>query len=151
MLAEYIALLNIVEGFNEQSLVIKGWSITIGMAALIAMYSRASSENGSRLGVLLAAFATVPFYLTDVLWKTFQQPYAERLTAMEEFVRYAPGSAHPGPLQSWSEWGDSYDEDKVMDFLCAMMNLSVLMPHCVIFAVGLLLAIFFPPNRQGRY
>ena len=159
---EYFALLAIVENYNDQSLVIKGWSVTVGIAALIAAYSQPLSEGAGRVGVFVAALATLPFYLTDALWKTYQDAYAVRITAIEAQYRGPfnvdfglPQSwSDVGLLQSWSDWENAYDSyslQSIMNYLGALINPSVFMPHVFVLIVGIVLAAKFPPSQMRRY
>ncbi|MEQ8896509.1 MAG: hypothetical protein RID23_05420 [Roseovarius sp.] len=159
LMREYFELQAIYESYNAQSLTIKEWSVSIGIAALLAAYARPVSEAGGRAGVILAALVAVPFYLTDALWKSFQMAYLPRLQAIEGGFRDAAVGGEIAivqglvPLQGVASWSAAYGSDpvdadagKVDLFLEALTSHAVLLPHVVLLGLGLFMAVVFPPR-----
>jgi hypothetical protein len=70
------------ESYNQQSLTIKGWSVTIGLAAIIAIYSQQIGRLG-RAALWVASLSTIPFWLMDAYWKSFQNAYLDALVKLE--------------------------------------------------------------------
>jgi hypothetical protein len=143
---EYFVLQGVVESYNQQSLIIKGWSVTVGMAALIAAYALPVAEAAGRAGVVLAALAAVPFYLTDALWKSFQEAYYPRIRCIEDFLR-KPENDTPAALQISFNWNAKYEAEQAALFFDALTNAAVYLPHAFLFGVGLFMAFLLPPAR----
>jgi hypothetical protein len=140
--AEYLALFKVYESFNDQSLIIKGWSVTVGMAALIAAYAGRPTERPGAILVILAACSVLPFYLTDAVWKAIQAGYLVRLAELESAFR---SESMIGAFQMFTVWGDSFGLS-LASLWAAAINPTVFLPHLPIFLAGLLLAWFRPPN-----
>ena len=80
---EYYELLKIYEDYNRQALELKTWSVTVGIAALLAAISSPVPIKFKRLAFFVAAFFAIPFWLTESIWKTFQEAYLDRLLYLE--------------------------------------------------------------------
>lgn len=83
---EYNLIYGIYEGYGGQLIELKGWSVTVGLAALLAAYSKPVSKNG-RIAVLIAALSANPFWLTETLWKQFQNANLSRLKEIEKCAK----------------------------------------------------------------
>lgn len=143
--AEYLQLLQVYESYNDQSLIIKGWSITVGMAALVAAYARPSDRPGPMLAFVAAA-SVLPFYLTDALWKALQGGYEHRLLQIEEAVRMGTASV---PLQAMTVWNQEFYLG-LGEYWAAMTKTTVLLPHIPIFLAGIMLGLLWPPARGHK-
>jgi len=157
LLQEYLAIQKIYEGYNAQSLSIKEWSVSIGIASLLAAYAKPVAEMRGRAVVVLAALVSVPFYLTDALWKSYQAAYLPRLREIEAAFRDMAGD-QPAALQAIASWAKAYG-DGVADapaegaltlYLGAMANPAVLLPHAVLLVLGLVMAWAYPPHPPAR-
>jgi hypothetical protein len=94
---EYLLLQKFYEDFDGRIVTIKGWSATVGMAALGGGFYQ------SRFLWLFAAGAAVIFWLVEALWKSFQYMYAPRIQELETAFR----SDHfddVSPLQVYNSW-----------------------------------------------
>ncbi|PWJ15050.1 hypothetical protein [Jannaschia seohaensis] len=142
--SEYELLCQTYESFNAQSLEIKEWGVTIGVAALIAAYAAKPAERPGRPLVLLAAPAAQPFWITDALWKVVQTGYLARIGEIEAALREERPIA---ALQSFSTLAASAEGTFTpRAFWEARINPTVFLPHAPIFALGLLLALIYPPK-----
>lgn len=79
---EYEFLLNTYEGFNEFSFTLKGWSVTVALAAIFAVYSENLGAQG-RVLLWSAALCALPFWVLDAIWKIYQQAYLARIDYLE--------------------------------------------------------------------
>ncbi|MEM8538310.1 MAG: hypothetical protein AAGF56_10670, partial [Pseudomonadota bacterium] len=79
---EYEFLLNTYEGFNGLSFTLKGWSITVALAAILAVYSEKLGAQG-KVVLWSAALCALPFWGLDALWKLYQQAYLGRIKDLE--------------------------------------------------------------------
>lgn len=141
---EYKLLYTTYEGFNAQSLTLKSWSVTVGLAGIIAAYSGKAGRNG-RIAVGLAALSAIPFWVTDALWKSYQRANIGRLETLEP-LEGCEGGGVPAPfiMKSWDthyHWSD---------FLFLLHLPSVALPHVFTLCVGLLLAYRWPPGAPGK-
>ena len=145
LVQEYLFLLETYESYNDQSLIIKGWSASVGMAALLAVYAAKPAELSGRFMVLLAACSVLPFYMTDALWKALQSGYVFRLEELEKAIAAGGGSA----MQSFTTWEREFALTSVQ-YMEALRNPAVFLPHLPIVFAGSVLAQFYPPPQGGK-
>lgn len=144
---EYKLIYETYESYNEQFLILKGWSVTVGLAALIAAYTKPVSSAG-RIGVVIAALSAIPFWLTETFWKLFQKAYLPRLEKLEHCAD--TGSADCPPMQGVSSWQNSFDQYGLASWLDIAFLPHVILPHGAVFLLGLALAIKWPPTPDHR-
>src|SRR5690242_9755990 len=83
---EYFHLQKTVEDFDQRTLTIKAWSVTISMGGIATGFLNPTVH----ILPLLSALASLSFWMTEALWKEFQQCYYPRLRALERaFARGA--------------------------------------------------------------
>lgn len=152
LIKEYFWLQSTIEDFGSQPITIKGWSATVAFAALLALYAKGSI---GKVGVWLAAFAALPFWITDALWKTYQRAYQEQAEMIEALVSELNGveaaAAQFKTLQISRNWQAFYGDspwEKLANFCLAFIEPSVLFPHAPIILLGIVLAIFLPPKTS---
>jgi|ERR1700726_767113 len=127
---EYLLLQKFYEDFDSRLMAIKGWSATIGLAAIGAGFYQ------SRFLWLFAAGAAVVFWILEALWKSFQYMYAPRIAELEEAFR--TGSFTMAPLQIYTSWFEAFESDGFQ--LLARMRMGiVLFPHIVTLIAGVVL------------
>jgi len=119
-----------VESFDERALLIKGWSVTASLAGIGVALKEANPNL-----LLVASSSALLFWITEALWKSFQQAYYPRIRAIEDYMRSGGeielGS--PSILRSWSlAW-------RWHDFIRIMPWGHVCLPHAPIFLVGIIL------------
>lgn len=140
---EYELLYNTYESFNEQSLTLKSWSVTVGLAAIIAVYAEKVTLSG-RVAILIAAFSAIPFWITDAFWKSYQNGYVARLQALELIKDCT--NIPDYKLGIVTDWQLSYDW---FDWLSVLYWPSVALPHVFVLLAGLYLAWKHPPAAAG--
>jgi hypothetical protein len=130
---EYLHLQQAVEDFDQRGLTIKAWSVTTSMLGI-----GLSFQNGnSPVLCLLAAAASLSFWLTEASWKSFQQCYYPRLRAIEKAFR-EPDSQEK-PLQISTEWSKAFHADRLGRFFRVFFFLQVMLPHALIVVGGVLI------------
>jgi hypothetical protein len=75
---EYYALLDIVTGYDQRQMTIKGWSVTLSLAALLLGF-----QEGHYALFGLAAATAAAFWTMDVLLKRHQVRYYPRMRDIE--------------------------------------------------------------------
>jgi hypothetical protein len=143
---EYFFLQKTVEDFNSQAIEFKAWSASIGIAALLAAYTKPVAASG-RVGVMVAALAAIPFWVTESLWKLFQKAYEGRLRTIEMCLRGEDCQSFY-PLQVWTAWDISFKEAPVADWFSVAFDFHVIFPHVFLFATGIVLAVCWPPRAD---
>ena len=86
---EYFQLQQTVESFDQRALTIKAWSVTFSMAGVATAFT---NHNSSLL--LVAAIASLLFWLIEGHWKLFQQAYYPRIREIEALMA-GEQVAHP--------------------------------------------------------
>lgn len=128
LLEEYKLLQATVEKFDEKSLTIKTWSVTLSMAGIGVGFLESEPSI-----VLLSAASAFLFWIIEVLWKSFQQAFYSRLKQIEEFMKNPerfPDFSSPYVLKSWSiAW-------RRTNYLRIMFWPHVSLPHLFILLVG---------------
>ncbi|MBT9384624.1 hypothetical protein KM176_12200 [Pseudooceanicola sp. CBS1P-1] len=147
---EYTALYAVYEGYNDQFLTLKGWSVTVGLAALMGAYALPPERHG-RLAVLLAAFSALPFWLTEMFWRGYQ---AATMARLEEIERCMSGALFDrrlcSPYRILGAWQSAYRDHAVSFWLHNAWHPGVLLPHAVLLLAGLCLALWAPPGPPRR-
>jgi hypothetical protein len=92
---EYYALLNVVSNYDGWLLIVKGWSVTLSLAALGLAF-----QQGHYALFLLAAVTGAAFWLLDGLMKGYQYRYYVRMREIE-YTAYLINSVALG-----GEYGD---------------------------------------------
>lgn len=137
---EYELLYSTYERFNQQSLTLKGWSVTVGLAAIIAVYSEKVGQFG-RVAVVAAALSAIPFWVIDSFWKSYQTAFLSRLDYLEGIQDCSRIASHSfGIVSDWQlshEW---------FSWIGMLYMPNVALPHAFVLLFGLYLAWRYPPN-----
>lgn len=137
---EYELLYSTYESLGQQALTLKGWSVTVGLAAIITVYSSKASRAG-RVAVIAAALSAIPFWIIDAFWKSYQMAYLGRLGFLESVTNCSELDSHsPGIVSGWRldhQW---------FDWLTVLHMPNVALPHVFVLCLGLYLAWRHPPN-----
>jgi hypothetical protein len=102
LMAEYSALNDLVSGFDQRLLTIKGWGVTLGLASLGLGFQQ------EHYGLfLVAALSGLAFWILEATTKAHQMRLYPRLrdiecTAYELFRIDTPGGPVSAPLINWS-------------------------------------------------
>jgi hypothetical protein len=130
---EYLLLQKFYEDFDARIMTIKGWSATIGLAAIGTGFYQ------SRFLFLFASAAGLAFWTLDAIWKSFQYSYAPRIVAIETAFRNSDFSSIE-PLQIYSAWFASYHRTGPQ-FLKRMKMGIVFFPHIIPALAGVILFV----------
>jgi len=153
---EYYAVVGIVSAFDQRLMTIKGWSVTISLAALGFGFSR---SHYALFGV--AAVTGAVFYIIDILTKRHQLRYYPRMRDIEiaalelNQIELKSGKVLSAPRVDWT-WSlpaegskDSRDErpkQRTQETTREMLRKvpvmgNVILPHIVAIVLGILLCI----------
>ena len=139
--SEYEMLFGVYEAYNDQSLVLKGWSVTLSLAAIAAAYSEKVGTQG-RMVVWMSAAAAGVFWLLDAFWKSYQLVYLQMLEGSEQNWACTAGMDGPMIIQQWEAVYRSWH------FLTVLHYPSVFLPHVFVVVLGIGLALFYPPRSE---
>lgn len=131
---EYFHLQSEIESFDEKSLTIKAWSVSL--AGVIA---GSSSFSDNKLAILFAAFVSLMFWFIDGYWKTFQYANYHRVGYIEEYMRGERSDVQN--LQLTKSWSTSYRNGGLRRLMKIMLWPHVALPHGAMSV--LLLVVFF--------
>jgi hypothetical protein len=145
---EYYAVVGIVSAFDQRLMTIKGWSVTISLAALGFGFSRG---HYALFGV--AAVTGVVFWIIDILTKRHQLRYYPRMWDIEEAAAELnkvtiDGKDLYAPRVGWT-WSvpggrsqDLRNEQKIGEVLRKVPWMgNVMLPHVVAIVLGAALCI----------
>jgi hypothetical protein len=130
---EYLWIEDQIDRFDERSLKIKAWSITLSGVALGAGFNYDKPKL-----FLVAAMSALVFWYLEATWKYFQQALIDRVYYLEDFLNgRVTGYNGPGICKSFKnhfQWRVEYEK-----FPKLFMSRNVNLPHSVVFIAGLLL------------
>lgn len=140
---EYEFLLNTYEGFNSFSFTLKGWSVTAALAAIFAVYFEKLGAQGKVL-LWSAAACALFFWGLDGLWKLYQDAYIARIEDLEGIADCTKAEAHRYNINQ--SWENEFEKLKRSPSEWASAGLRTAFPHAFVLALGVLLAVRFPPG-----
>ncbi|MCW2526177.1 MAG: hypothetical protein JWM76_1037 [Pseudonocardiales bacterium] len=162
---EYYALLNVVSEFDGRQLTVKGWSVTLSLAALGVGFQQ---QHYALFG--LAAATALAFWYMDVLLKRFQLRYYSRMRDIEHAafqINSVPldgmgNVSAPRIDMSWSykgipgkpDWRTDPPERYTPEMIRRLLRRpyvmpQVLLPHVAAVVLGLALFIAAAANAPG--
>lgn len=137
---EYFLLQKTVDDFDQKALTIKAWSVTASMAAIVASVTIKAPDDPHHLApflCLLASVGSLAFWVTEALWKTFQQCYYSRIDRIEEFFQCPEEPI--APLQISAQFRTSLQQQITeWRFVRIMCLPHVMFPHVIVIAVGVI-------------
>ncbi|WP_107498545.1 hypothetical protein [Thalassobius sp. I31.1] len=149
---EYQLLYAVYEDFNGHFLTLKGWSVTIALAAIIAVYTEKLGAAGKTV-LWIAALSALPFWSLDAMWKAYQFSYINRLLELEAITDCMTRTEHAYGIVS--SWGEAFRGISLSEWV-RIVRLSAF-PHVFVLLIGITLAVRFPPqvpiekiSEQGR-
>ena len=96
---EYFYLQGAYERFDSAFFQIKGWSVTLGTAGLLAALNLKANQS---LAFLVIGGMSLAFWSMDITWKTFQRAHLPRIEALEAILRSdEPITEVPEVRASW--------------------------------------------------
>ncbi len=140
---EYEFLLNTYEGFNTFSFTLKGWSVTAALAAIFAVYFEKLEAQGKVL-LWSAALCALFFWGLDGLWKLYQDAYIPRIEYLESILDCSKEKSHNYSVNQ--SWVKEFKLLKLSPYDWVSAGLRTAFPHAFVLALGVLLAVRFPPG-----
>lgn len=130
--AEYFHLTSLIDSFDQKSLTIKAWSVTL--AGILA----GSGAFFDRPGMLwVGVFGSLMFWLVEGHWKAFQAAHYARIEKIEAHFRGEVDEI--APFQTAYSWEKSRRAGGLRELLRILRMRHVVLPHGVM-AVALLVA-----------
>lgn len=149
--AEYFKLQDVIESFDAKALQFKGWSVTVTLAAAASALIADKLSDRERMVVLaLAAFGSVAFWLSEAMWKQFQQAFYLRAKEIEK--AFAEGrESQLKPLQIGTSWSKAFHANKSWVFFRSATWPHTFMPHLAVtaFCLGLIVWLSAQPVKTG--
>lgn len=128
--AEYFHLTSLIDSFDQKSLTIKAWSVTL--AGILA----GSGAFFDRPGMLwVGVFGSLMFWLVEGHWKAFQAAHYARIEKIEAHFRGEVDEI--APFQTAYSWEKSRRAGGLRELLRILRMRHVVLPHGVM-AVALL-------------
>jgi hypothetical protein len=155
---EYLFLEKAVEDFDARALTIKAWSVTFSAAGLGLAYQ----QNNPKL-LLIASGSALVFWLTESVWKYHQRAFYPRLMAIEQWFASRVGARGFAPFQIMTNWRPEIYKRPASEraprtgwrSAAAISRLrvpffpGVMLPHVVVFAVGIILYAWAAPDERA--
>ncbi len=162
--AEYYAILDVIAGFDQRIMIVKGWSVTLSLAALGLGF-----QQGHYALFALASATGLAFWFVDTLLKWHQMRYYSRMRDLEvtsfhlnhltvgdirvsspRIDWYWGFSGRPGS----EDWRAADPRRRTPDEIYRMLRRApwmphVLLPHAVAVLIGLLLFVGAAANVPG--
>jgi hypothetical protein len=135
---EYLLLQKFYEDYDSRVVTIKGWSATIGLAAIGGGFYQSSYPW------LFASVVSLICWILESIWKSFQSMFGSRISLIEKAFRDDDFSAI-SPLQIYTSWFDTLKERGFHIFYFFKSGI-VVFPHAAIVLVGIVLFIL---NETG--
>jgi hypothetical protein len=158
---EYYAIFDIVSGFDQRLMTVKGWSVTLSLAGLGLGF-----QQGHYALFALAARTGLAFWYVDTLTKRHQMKYYPRMRDIEvaalqlNNVKIDDGRVISAPRVDWT-WGARHEPDwrdkpplpRTQANIDRMLRrapwmANVALPHVVAVIVGF--ALFIAARRCPR-
>ena len=121
---EYFEIMKIISNYDNILMIIKGWSITVGIA-LIGY----SLKYNKRSILFVCAFCALCFAFVDAKFKEYQTNYYDRMIIIEDCIRDKKDPDHDQeckPLYVHQSWVKANKKSSILD----QVNLSnIYMPH----------------------
>src|SRR5690349_13587542 len=130
---EYIMLQNFYEDIDSKGLTVKGWAITVALAAIgTGLFYR-------REVFLIGLFAALVFWYLEAYWRGLSHFFSARIQEIEQTFRSGKWQEEI-PLQVYSTWAKEYEKsgDQTLKY---MFKPAARLPHIAIAAINLLLYI----------
>lgn len=128
---EYMMLQGFYEDFDERCITIKGWSITVGLAALGAGFAY---NDVLFLGALLSGLL---FWYLEGYYRGLSYYFSQRIQEIEIHIRSREWDELV-PMQVYYRWGKTFEEKGSQTWRYMWKGPNML-PHLVLAAAGLAL------------
>lgn len=130
---EYLLLQKFYEDYDSRVIIFKGWSATIGLAAIGAGFYQSSYLW------LFAAVISLICWILESIWKSFQSMFGPRMSLIEKAFRDDDFSTI-SPFQIYTSWFETLKQRGFRIFHFFKIGI-VIFPHAAIILVALVLFI----------
>ena len=137
---EYFEIMKVISNYDNILMIIKGWSITIGIA-LIGY----SLKYNKRSILLVCAFCALCFAFVDAKFKEYQTNYYGRMQTIENCIhdkQKIDDVNECKPLFVHQSWEREDEKSSIIDE-AHLSNIYI--PHFFIIIISILLFIFWKP------
>lgn len=140
---EYIWLQDFYEDIDRRGLMIKNWSITVGMAVIGAAFSFSRKEL-----FIIATFSALVFWWMEASWRKYSIYITPRIEQIESAFRIDQLESLQ-PLQIYNKWGQEFrrlEEEKerkrftifhMFKSICHTPHSLILLSSLVLYCVGI--------------
>lgn len=140
--AEYLKLQDIIESFDARALQIKGWSVTLSLAGLVAAFANKDAAQARMVIILLAVMSAICFWAIEFIWKCHQWALLARVEEIEAAIREEREIA---PFQIGHTFRASWRR-VMLRRLPHLVAPTLCLPHLLIVVLGIALAGALPPG-----
>jgi hypothetical protein len=138
---EYIWIEDQIDRFDERSLKIKAWSITLSGVALGAGFNYDKPKL-----FLVASVSALVFWYLEASWKYFQEALTDRVCYLEEYLNgRVDDYTGPGICKAFRDHFKWSVEAEKFPKIFRLRNVNL--PHSVVFVSGLILYL----RSQGGF
>jgi hypothetical protein len=132
---EYFVLLKFYEDFDARLLTIKGWSTTVGAAAI-----GLGIQYSKPFLFLFGSGVAILFWVLEATWKSLQHSYRGRISSIELAYRLEQYD-NIVPLQAHANWSNSW-KMALRLFFRNLYRPIVFLPHAITSLVGALMYLY---------
>ena len=136
MLKEYYFIEDLIDRFDQRSLLIKSWSVTLTSAVFAASLLKTSFQLA-----LVASVAALTFWYLEALWKHFQNALSNRVFELEDMIE-SDNYDYKGPRIASSFRSHFARDTRLFHMPETLWYNNVLLPHALIVIAGAILAIY---------
>lgn len=139
-LQEYYFIEDLIDRFDQRSLLIKSWSITFTSAVIaVAVVQKAPFL------LIVATFSSLVFWYLEAMWKYFQKATAGRAIDLEKIIELDIGS-YNGPRIA-SSFRKHYSKPWSHQHIpSTLWYANVLLPHIVVSVISFIIFIYYSLN-----
>jgi hypothetical protein len=130
---EYLHLQNVIENFDQKSLTIKSWSVTVSMAGIVSAFTQKNPYI-----LLLSAGASLLFWIIEGLWKSFQHAHYPRVKDIEQYYKSGKSAVGFSAPDITNSWTDNWNKGKGK-LLRLLWYPHILLPHVLVTLAGIVL------------
>ena len=140
---EYFHLQMVLENYDQKSLLIKAWSVSLCMMGI-----GASFLFSEPIILLLASLSALLFWYIEALWKAFQYAYYPRVFEIERYFSGKFDKPITSPHIS-NSWTFAWQKMGVRGLAEALIWPHVFLPHGLLFFGGIVLFIIMRLTEQA--
>lgn len=141
---EYFFLHNRVEHLDQIGVKVKQWGVTVGLSGIGIAYWKVTP-----MLLIVSVLSAFIFWIMEASWKSYQLANFTRIIEIESFFSGIDDAIFPlQSNQKWKEGMGIYSGlNGIFNFLKIAFYKSVMLPHVLTAAIGVILWFFYPPIR----